>query len=59
MDYDEHNSTYSLFLLLMKWGVILNVALLIALSIGFFTPAGIIGGMASFVAFVFLAKVIL
>ena len=33
MDYAEHESTYSMFLVMVKWGIILNVALLIFMAI--------------------------
>ena len=59
MDYREHNSTYSMFMLLVKWGIILNIALLAALSIGFFTPLGVFGGFVSFFAIPVGAKLIL
>jgi hypothetical protein len=36
MDYKEHESTYSLFLTLSKWGVISCLALVIAMAFGFF-----------------------
>lgn len=33
MDYAEHDSTYSMFLVMVKWGVIFNVLLLIFMAI--------------------------
>ncbi len=32
MDYAEHDRTYSMFLVMVKWGIILNVALLIFMA---------------------------
>ena len=52
MDYNEHEATYSLFLVIVKWGIIGNVALLIALAVGFFMGGGIIGGLITFVVLV-------
>ncbi len=56
MDYDEHESTYSVFLLLLKWGLIVNAALLIGMAIGFFTAGGAVGGFASFFIVMIIAK---
>ncbi|MBC7281469.1 aa3-type cytochrome c oxidase subunit IV [Hoeflea sp.] len=42
MDYSEHEKTYSLFLAGTKYVAILLVALLIAMSVYFFTGAGAI-----------------
>ena len=36
MDYPQHEQTYSMFLLLTKWGILFNVALLLAMAVGFF-----------------------
>lgn len=49
MDYPEHQRTYEMFLKITKWGIIMNVALLAALAIGFFAGGGFIGGLLSFV----------
>jgi hypothetical protein len=40
MDYEEHEKTYSRFLLLAKYGSLHVIALLIAMAFGFFTDAG-------------------
>ena len=40
MDYAEHERTYSVFLVLAKYGALVCAALLIAMAFGFFTPAG-------------------
>lgn len=58
MDYNEHESTYSIFILLVKWGIIFNVALLCALFVGFFTFAGLFGGLFVFFAMLVAAKFI-
>ena len=36
MDYNEHEKTYDLFIALSKWGVIICVALMVAMAFGFF-----------------------
>jgi hypothetical protein len=33
MDYAEHEKTYKMFLLLTKWGIIFNVAVLVLMAI--------------------------
>ena len=43
MDYAEHEKTYALFLGMTKYGIIANVALVIAMAFGFFTSAGFNG----------------
>ncbi len=43
MDYPEHEQTYSLFLFLTKWGIILNIALLVGMAVGFFGGGAILG----------------
>ena len=57
MDYSEHERTYSLFLVITKWGVIFNVALLLALAVGFFMGGGFIGGLLSFIVLMIVAKI--
>lgn len=52
MDYSEHEKTYGIFLAGTKYGVIVIVALLIAMAIFFFTSAG---GIVSFLSFLILA----
>ncbi len=49
MDYPEHEATYSMFLLMVKWGIIVNVALLVAMAAGFFMGAGLLGGVFIFI----------
>jgi len=49
MDYAEHEKTYSLFLTVVKWGVLTNVALLVAMAFGFFTTAGFFSATVLFI----------
>ncbi|MEE9314805.1 MAG: aa3-type cytochrome c oxidase subunit IV [Rhizobiaceae bacterium] len=56
MDYPEHEQTYSKFLWLAKWGVLANVAFLIAMAAGFFLGAGLFGGIAVFIVLMVIAK---
>ena len=49
MDYAEHEKTYERFLGLTKYGIIANVALVIAMAFGFFTSAGFISAVILFV----------
>ncbi|MEM1039668.1 MAG: aa3-type cytochrome c oxidase subunit IV [Pseudomonadota bacterium] len=58
MDYPEHEKTYSMFMLLTKWGVIFNVALLIAMAVGFFLGGGLLGGTLVFLALMVVARMI-
>ena len=58
MDYPEHEATYSRFMLMVKWGIIFNVALLIAMAAGFFMGAGFIGGLLIFVFLMIAAKIL-
>lgn len=58
MDYPQHEETYSMFILLTKWGILFNVALLIAMAIGFFMGGGFLGGVLSFVVLMILAKIL-
>lgn len=57
MDYPQHEDTYSVFLLLTKWGILFNVALLIAMAIGFFMGGGFLGGVFSFIILMIVAKI--
>lgn len=52
MDYSEHEKTYTRFLAGAKYGVIINVVLLVAMAVYFFTGAGAI---VSFLLFVVLS----
>ena len=58
MDYPEHESTYSMFLLLTKWGIIVNCVLLIAMAVGFFMGGGLIGGIGTFIILMIAARII-
>ncbi|MBN9036505.1 MAG: aa3-type cytochrome c oxidase subunit IV [Rhizobiales bacterium] len=49
MDYPEHEKTYSLFLALAKWGVLVCAALMIAMAFGFFTTAGFFSATVLFI----------
>jgi hypothetical protein len=49
MDYSEHEKTYSMFLVLAKWGTLFCAALLIAMAFGFFTSAGFFSATVLFV----------
>ncbi|MBL4598579.1 MAG: aa3-type cytochrome c oxidase subunit IV [Rhizobiaceae bacterium] len=44
MDYSEHEKTYDAFISLTKWGVVFCVALMVAMSFGFFAGGGLFGG---------------
>lgn len=57
MDYPQHEDTYSVFLVLTKWGILFNVALLIAMAIGFFMGGGLFGGIFSFIILMIIAKI--
>ncbi|MEM5470121.1 aa3-type cytochrome c oxidase subunit IV [Hoeflea sp. AS60] len=48
MDYSEHDKTYSMFLAGAKYGTIAVVSLLIAMAVYFFTGAGAITGLLTF-----------
>lgn len=55
MDYPEHQKTYSLFLFLIKWGIVVVLAIVIGMMVGLIMNGGFIGGIVSFVAIVALA----
>jgi hypothetical protein len=59
MDYPEHERTYSMFLSMSKWLVVLCIALLIAMAFGFFAGGGLFGGIVAFVILVILSYFIL
>lgn len=40
MDYNEHEKTYALFLDVCKWTIAANVALLVAMAVGFYVVTG-------------------
>ena len=49
MDYSEHDKTYNAFLALAKYGTLHIVALLIAMAVFFFSGAGAIVSILTFV----------
>ena len=57
MDYPEHERTYEMFLAITKWGIIFNVALLVALAIGFFAGGGFVGGLLTFIILLVAARI--
>lgn len=59
MDYSEHEKTYSLFLMLTKYGSIVCAALLIAMAFGFFAGGGFIASTVLFLLVTGLAAYIL
>lgn len=59
MDYPEHEKTYAGFLKLTKYGIIFNVALLIAMAFGFFTSAGFISSTILFFILLAVGAIIL
>ena len=58
MDYPEHEQTYSMFLWLTKWGILFNVALMIAMAVGFFMGGGFIGGTLTFIILMVASKIL-
>ena len=58
MDYPEHEETYALFLRITKWGIIVNVVLLIAMAIGFFGGGGLLGGGIAFIVLMLAARIL-
>lgn len=58
MDYPEHEATYELFLSMSKWVVLFNVALLVAMAVGFFMGGGMVGGFLTFIVLMIAAKII-
>ena len=57
MDYPEHENTYSMFLWLTKWGILFNIALLLAMMVGFFMGGGFLGGVLSFIVLMIIARI--
>ncbi|MCP1200332.1 aa3-type cytochrome c oxidase subunit IV [Notoacmeibacter sp. MSK16QG-6] len=49
MDYGQHEKTYSTFVSLTKWSVLINVVLLIAMAFFFFTSAGFFSSIILFI----------
>ena len=58
MDYPQHEETHSMFLLLTKWGILFNVALLLAMAVGFFMGGGLLGGTLVFIVLMIAAKIL-
>ena len=58
MDYPEHEKTYSMFMFLVKWGILFNVALLLAMAVGFFMGGGFLGGLLTFIVLMIAAKIV-
>jgi hypothetical protein len=48
MDYKEHEHTYNMFLAAAKYGAMFLVALLAGMATGFFSGAGLLGGLLVF-----------
>ena len=42
MDYAEHEKTYSVFLMLARYGTLGCIAIIIGMAFGFFTAAGFV-----------------
>lgn len=51
MDYKEHEKTYGMFINGAKYGSAILVALLLAMTAGFFGGAGFLGGLLLFIIF--------
>ena len=51
MDYKEHEKTYALFINGAKFGSAILLALLLAMTAGFFGGAGFLGGLLLFIVF--------
>lgn len=49
MDYKEHENTYNMFIAGTKYGSMLLIALLLAMTAGFFGGAGFLGGLLVFI----------
>ena len=49
MDYREHDKTYELFLFLVKWGIIVTLAIVVGMMVGLIMAGGFIGGIFAFV----------
>ncbi len=60
MDYKEHEQTYNLFISAAKYGSMFVIALLLGMTVGFFTGGGFLGGLLVFliilVAGIFLLR---
>ncbi|MBB6222167.1 aa3-type cytochrome c oxidase subunit IV [Rhizobium leguminosarum] len=49
MDYKEHEKTYDMFITATKYGSMLLIVLLLAMTAGFFGGAGLLGGLLVFI----------
>ena len=49
MDYKEHEQTYNMFIAGTKYGTMLLVVLLLAMTAGFFGGPGLLGGLFVFI----------
>ncbi|MCU0830382.1 MAG: aa3-type cytochrome c oxidase subunit IV [Rhizobiaceae bacterium] len=58
MDYSEHERTYSAFLAMTKYGVIVCTALMVAMAFGFFV-GGWFSGLIVFIAVTAMGALIL
>lgn len=59
MDYSEHDKTYNVFIVGTKYGTLICIAILVGMAIGFFTPAGFLGGFVAFIASLFFGRIIM
>jgi hypothetical protein len=59
MDYAEHHKSYALFVTVLKWGVLVTAAVLIALAFGSFTSAGYFSSTVLFIIIVVLGSFLL
>lgn len=59
MDYAEHEKTYSMFIVLAKYGTLFCVALLIAMAFGFFAGGGFVSSTILMVLIIALGAYIL
>lgn len=58
MDYEEHERSFNTFVSVTKWGILVNVALLITLLFYFFgTDGGVWNGLYSLILFLALCFV--
>ena len=59
MNYRQHDDTYELFLWLSRWTIVANIALLLAMAVGFYAGGGLFGGTLAFVIMMIIAFFIL
>ncbi len=55
MDYPQHEKTYNLFLFLVKWSIIVVLAIVIGMMVGLIMNGGFSGGILSFIVILALA----